>query len=288
MLSPEIIKAIQREISTTKEPEISSVSGGSINAAYRIKFDGLNVFVKTNQANAYPGMFEAEARGLELLRKHSHFDIPRVLKTDIESKTAFLVMEWLANDTPNSNFWGNFAKNLAEMHQQSADQFGLDHSNYIGSLPQQNEFRKSWTDFYIEMRLEPQLRTARDNGHADAALSRDFEKLFTQMENLFPEEPPALQHGDLWSGNFMCTSSGVATIFDPAVYYGHREMDLAMSKLFGGFDGKFYDYYNESFPLENGWQQRIPLSQLYPLLVHVNLFGRGYMLQVKSCLRGFV
>jgi len=288
VINPEIKSIVQAELLTAADVKLQPVGGGSINRTYHASAGEKSVFVKLNNAEAYPGMFEAEARGLELLSKHSQFEIPRVLKTDAENNTAYLVMEWITNGGQNPDFWENFAQNLADMHRHSADQFGLDYPNYIGSLHQQNDFRKRWPEFYIEMRLEPQLRMARDRGHADAALIRSFEKLFSRMENLFPAEPPALLHGDLWSGNFMCTASGQATIFDPAIYYGHREMDMAMSKLFGGFDRSFYEFYHESYPLENGWQERIPLGQLYPLLVHVNLFGSGYLSQVKSCLRGFV
>jgi len=288
VINPEIKSILQTVLQTTAEIKFQPVGGGSINNSYHASAGEKSVFVKLNNADAYPGMFEAEARGLELLSKNSRFEIPRVLKTGAENNTAYLVMEWITNGGQNPDFWENFAQNLADMHRQSADQFGLDHTNYIGSLPQQNDVRDSWSEFYIEMRLEPQLRMARDSGHADAALIRSFEKLFARMENLFPVEPPVLLHGDLWSGNFICTNSGQATIFDPAVYYGHREIDLAMSKLFGGFDRSFYEFYHENYPLENGWQERIPLGQLYPLLVHVNLFGGGYLSQVKSCLRGFV
>lgn len=288
ILNAEIEHQLKELLDTLDDLKVTSVGGGSINDACRVSAGDQSVFVKLNDADAFPGMFEAEARGLELLRNHSRFEIPRALKTGAENNTAYLVMDWVTAGSPNPDFWENFAQNLADMHSRSADQFGLDHGNYIGSLPQQNEVRDSWPEFYIEMRLEPQLRMARDSGQVDQALSRDFEKLFVRMENLFPEEPSALLHGDLWSGNFMCANNGEATVFDPAVYYGHREMDLAMSKLFGGFNREFYDHYHTNFPLENGWEERIPLGQLYPLLVHVNLFGGGYVAQVKSCLRGFV
>jgi len=288
VIHPEIKSIIQAELQTTAEIKFQPVGGGSINRTYHASAGEKSVFVKLNNADAYPGMFEAEARGLELLRGNSQFEIPRVLKTGAENNTAYLVMEWITAGSPAPDFWENFAQNLADMHRHSVDQFGLDYPNYIGSLPQHNEVRKRWPEFYIEMRLEPQLRMARDSGHADSTLIRRFEKLFARMESLYPAEPPALLHGDLWCGNFMCTWAGQATIFDPAIYFGHREMDLAMSKLFGGFDRSFYEFYHENNPLENGWQERIPLGQLYPLLVHVNLFGSGYLSQVKSCLQGFV
>lgn len=287
-MHPDLINLLKTHLSADGELTIQSIGGGSINEAYHVQSRDKSVFVKVNNANAYPGMFEAEARGLELLRTHSRFEIPKVLDTGEVDNTSYLIMDWIPSGTPDSDFWENFAVNLADLHRQNEEMFGLDHNNYIGSLPQQNENRYSWSEFYIEMRLEPQLRLARNDGLVDSDLIRSFDKLFARIENLFPEELPALIHGDLWSGNFICTGAGQATIFDPAVYYGHREMDLAMSKLFGGFDRAFFDHYNTDFPLENGWEKRIPLGQLYPLLVHVNLFGGGYVAQVKTCLRGFV
>lgn len=288
ILDSAIQEKLKALLETSNPLKIHPVGGGSINNTYRVRSDNRSVFVKTNHADTYPKMFEAEARGLELLRNNSGFSIPKVEKVGAIGSTAFLVMEWIPSGTPADDFWEQFASHLAKLHRHTNQQFGLDHQNYIGSLQQQNEFRSNWAEFYIEMRLEPQLRTARDNGLADAGLTRDFEKLFSKMENLFPQESPALLHGDLWSGNYMCTESGEATIFDPAVYYGHREMDLAMTKLFGGFDASFYADYHQFFPLENEWQQRIPLGQLYPLLVHLNLFGGTYLAQVKSCLKPFI
>lgn len=283
-----ITPLVERHLGAQVRADWTPVSGGSINQCYRIAAGEKAIFVKLNHAGAFPGMFDAEAKGLDLLRKHSSFQIPEVLARGEVNDTAYLVMAFISSGKRDPSFWGDFARNLATMHQHSADQFGLEHNNYIGSLEQPNDWRKTWPEFYIGLRLEPQLRRATDSGLADASLRRSFDRLFYRLESLFPEEPPALIHGDLWSGNFMCASSGKATIFDPAVYFGHREMDLAMSKLFGGFDRPFYVQYDEAYPLEQGWEERLPLSQLYPLLVHVNLFGRGYLAQLDACLRPFV
>lgn len=278
---------IKEILDSREELKIASVGGGSINQAFRARAGQQSVFVKFNKAGAFPGMFEAETRGLELLRRHSRFDIPKVYDSGELNNTSYLVMEWIQQGTPGPRFYEDFAMKLAAMHRQTADVFGLDHDNYIGTLLQKNSERSSWAAFYAELRLEPQIRLARDSGLIDSSIVRSFDKLNANMENLFPAEPPALLHGDLWSGNFMCTDSGDAAIFDPAVYYGHREMDLAMSKLFGGFHQDFYDFYHENYPLESGWEERVSLGQLYPLLVHVNLFGSGYVAQLKSCLRRF-
>ncbi len=184
-------------------------------------------------------------------------------------------------------FWEDFGTRLANMHRHTSDVFGLDHPNYIGSLPQSNKTQKSWIDFFVEERLEAQLRLARDAGRVERELGRWFQALYTHLPDLFPEEPPALLHGDLWSGNFMVGTDGRAAIVDPAVYYGHRYMDLGMSKLFGGFAPAFYRAYEDAYPLEKGWREGIEIANLYPLMVHVNLFGGGYLSSVKTILRKF-
>jgi fructosamine-3-kinase len=174
------------------------------------------------------------------------------------------------------------------MHRQTNDKFGLDHDNYIGSLNQSNKFHSTWAEFFIEERLMPQLKIAFDNKIIQRSFTRLADQLFPRLHNLCPVERPALLHGDLWSGNFMPTQDGSPCIYDPAVYYGHREMDIAMTKLFGGFDDNFYDAYNENFPLEKEWLKRVDLCNLYPLLVHVNLFGGSYIRQAETTLKQYV
>ena len=170
------------------------------------------------------------------------------------------------------------------MHQQTHPKFGLEFDNYIGSLQQSNEQNKNWDDFFIQKRLQAQLSI----GDFTANILSDFDKLFQKIPNIFPAEKTALLHGDLWSGNFLAKGGDTPTLIDPAIYYGNREMDIAMSKLFGGFNSDFYFAYNESYPLENGWEERIQICNLYPLLVHVNLFGGGYINQVKNILSYYV
>ena len=157
MLHPDLITVLKKLLRDNGELSIQPIGGGSINDAYRVSSHQQSVFVKCNQAKSYPGMFEAEAGGLELLRNHSQFDIPKVLKIGMVDNTSYLAMDWIPSGTPGSDYWENFAITLAEMHRQSTNQFGLDHSNYIGSLTQQNDVRDNWSEFYIELRLEPQL-----------------------------------------------------------------------------------------------------------------------------------
>ena len=266
---------------------ISTVGGGDINQACRVQCDQGDFFLKYNDASAYPGMFEAEAKGLSLLAKAGEIPVPPALTTHSGEIYSFLITEFQQAAPRKGDFWEAFGGNLARLHRQTQEAFGLDHDNYIGSLPQFNSPQSSWGEFFVTQRLEPQCKMARDQGQLDSSILRAFERLYARAEDLFPEEPPALVHGDLWSGNFMVNKIGEAAIIDPAVYFGHREMDLGMSRLFGGFDPAFYRSYAEEYPLESGWEKRLEIANLYPLLVHVNLFGGSYLHQVAQVLRSF-
>jgi len=267
---------------------VNRAGGGDINEAAILETNEGHYFVKWNNSNQYPKMFEKEALGLELLKKTDEIMIPKPLHHDEIQGIGFLLMEAIESAKPSVNFWFNFGNQLAELHKHTNDSFGLKSDNYIGSLIQQNTLTTDWTEFYVTQRLEPQLRMALDKGKSNPSLSRRFNALFSKLDHLFPKEAPALLHGDLWSGNFMVSERGEAVIIDPAVYYGHREMDLAMTKLFGGFEEEFYAAYHNNRPLESGWQERTDLCNLYPLMVHVNLFGGSYLRQVMEILDRFV
>ncbi len=177
---------------------------------------------------------------------------------------------------------------MADLHRQSNPSFGLDHSNFIGSLPQHNEQHLDGTTFFIQQRLEPQLNMALDSKQLTKKDAENFHLLYQRLPELIPEEPPALIHGDLWGGNFICSEKGQGVLIDPAVSYANREMDLAMSRLFGGFAPRFYSAYFESFPTEPNLETRLGLYQIYYLLVHVNIFGGGYVNQVRSVLSQYI
>lgn len=263
------------------------VSGGSINEAYKLETSNGSFFVKINSAVKYPLMFEAEAKGLQLLASANEVYIPGVITASVINDDAIITMEFVEQGRRKNDFFFDFGKRLARLHKHSAEKFGLDHDNYIGSLYQSNRQKDNWIDFFIEERLERQIKLAREGGEINASFIRSFENLFKRLREIFPEETPSLLHGDLWSGNYMTSPQGSACIFDPAAYYGHREMDLAMTKLFGGFDREFYEGYNEEFPLEKSWRQRLDICNLYPLMVHVNLFGGSYLSQVELVLKYF-
>lgn len=283
-LPPELLAATGR--ANIRLLHASPVSGGSINRCYRLETSAGIFFLKENEAEKFPGMFEAEQKGLELLAQNHAFTVPAVYAQLISGNHSLLLLEWLEKSSPGKSSWFDAGTCLAKLHRATADAFGLDHDNYIGSLPQSNHRHASWADFFALERILPQVKRARDNGAIDAGISTRAERFCARMEEIFPKETPSLLHGDLWSGNFFFAQNGPA-VFDPAVYYGHREMDLAMTKLFGGFDPDFYSGYENEFAPEKKWRQRVDFCNLYPLLVHVNLFGGGYLYDVKSILSSF-
>ncbi|MDF2436907.1 MAG: fructosamine kinase family protein [Bacteroidota bacterium] len=267
---------------------INTLSGGSINNAYRIDAsDKRSFFVKANNALLFPDMFEAEKKGLELLHSKSEVKIPEVLFSGIYEEESFLVLEFIKEGKGNNHSYQIFGRSLAALHRNSNSYFGLDHNNYIGSLQQSNIQHITWSEFFIQERLSPQLKLAYDDKKISNAFLRNSEKLYKKLNHLLPVEAPALLHGDLWSGNYMTTEDGSPCFFDPAVYYGHREVDIAMTRLFGGFPEIFYEAYNDELPFENDWRNRMDIYNLYPILVHVNLFGGTYVRQAESIIQRY-
>jgi fructosamine-3-kinase len=263
------------------------VHGGDINEAFQLTTRTGRYFLKLNDKTRYPAMFEKEARGLDLLRKNCSLIIPQVIKSGIAGDKQYLVLDWLDKGSPQKNMWEKFGEALAMMHAEPQEYFGLHEDNFIGSLIQLNNRHEQWHSFYGGSRIMPLVRVLFDEGHyskTDVAAAHNF---CEHSKNLFPAEPPSLLHGDLWAGNYLIHSSGYAAIYDPAVYFGHREMDIGMTKLFGGFDQRFYGAYNETYPLERGWEKRIQLTQLYPLLVHSVLFGGHYIASARNIIQKF-
>lgn len=284
----EVEKAIQTAAGAElKIRSINPVSGGCVNQAFKVNSSNENYFFKLNDSASYPGMFDAEAHGLNLLRKAGSIAVPSVIGLGKTADKSFLVLEWIESGKRVKNFFEDFGRRLAKLHSCSQSYFGLDRDNYIGSLRQINNPAESFEEFFITQRLELQLKTAIENGRLPASAHKSFGQLYVRLREIIPPEKPALLHGDLWSGNYMTGSDGYACICDPAVYYGHREADIAMTLLFGGFDHDFYESYHRHFPLENNWRQRVDIFNLYPLLVHVNLFGGGYAGEVMSIVKRF-
>ena len=265
--------------------------GGDINEAFRLTLsDGRRVFAKTN-ARAAAGFFASEARGLAWLAEPGALRVPAVLGVGAgeEEATPFLLLEWIEPAAPARDFDERLGASLAALHRTGASAFGLDHDNFIALLPQDNRPAPSWATFYRERRLLPLFERARRDRLSDVALEPMAERLLARLDQLVgPPEPPARLHGDLWGGNLHVGSQGQPVLIDPAAYAGHREIDLAMMRLFGGFGERVFEAYEESHPLDPDHDERIALYQLYPLMVHVNLFGGGYLAQVEAALASLV
>jgi fructosamine-3-kinase len=261
-----------------------SVHGGSINRALRLTLaDGRRAFVK-HHPDAPPGLFRAEADGLAWLAEAGALRTPAVLAVaDEPGAPRFLALEWIAPGAPDPEAFG---RGLARLHGAGAPAFGWDRDNFIGPLPQRNgPVPGGWPEFYVERRLLPVAGQAVAAGALDARFLHDLDRLRARLTDLAGEpEPPARLHGDLWGGNAILAAEGGPAVLDPAVYGGHREVDLAMMRLFGGFPPAAFAAYAEAFPLAPGHEDRVELWQLYPLLVHVVLFGGGYAGQARRAL----
>lgn len=285
-----MLSSIPSQIVTSVESATSSTvtgftvsGGGCINHGGKVTTSAGLFFLKWNDLKKFPNMFTAEARGLSLLRRGT-VAVPDVVHVGAAGAFQFLLLEHIEAGRQKENYWDHFGSGLAVMHKTSAEKFGLDHDNYIGSLPQKNKQSSSWVEFFIERRLQPQLEMGHASGKLAATVLKKFDSLFIKLPDLLPREPPSLLHGDLWGGNIMTNSLGQPCLIDPAVYFGHREADLAMTQLFGGFHPSYLNSYREVYPLEPGYEERFDIYNLYPLLVHVNLFGGGYAAQVVSIL----
>jgi fructosamine-3-kinase len=251
-----------------------SVSGGCINRGYAISDDHLTYFIKLNQASQEL-MFAAEARGLQQIYDTATIRVPQPLCWGIAGNSSYIVMEWLEMNGSKKKPWREMGYNLAAMHKVTSQHgFGWGENNTIGSTTQINDWTDEWVEFYTKYRLGYQFQLAWQSG-GNFPLQT---KLLATIPKLLANHPvqPALVHGDLWGGNVGFTKSGEPVIFDPATYFGDREVDLAMTELFGGFPREFYDGYNQVFPVEEGYESRKILYNLYHILNHFNLFGGGY------------
>lgn len=267
---------------------VSRLSGGSFHSIFKVESSDGQFVMKLNSSASFPKMFSVEAKGLSILKETKTVSCADVIGVCELETHQVLILEYIPSVEKKKNIFENFGVRLAHLHQHSAPYFGLDHDNYIGRLPQRNNKEVSATDFFINQRLIPQLDLAMTHQVINKELRGKFDALFLKMNSLLPNEPSSLIHGDLWNGNFMVGEEGHVVLIDPAVSYFSREADLAMSKLFGGFEESFYDSYHQTFPLQPQWEKRIPLWNLYPLLVHVNLFGSSYMNDLKASLKHFV
>lgn len=271
-----------------KIKSISAISGGDINNAHFVVLsDGSRLFVKSNAYHNGLDMFKKEAVGLNYLNENSDFQIPQVHHCLSLEDQHFLCMDYMEPSKSDSKQLEKFGQNLATLHQVTHHSWGFESDNYIGRLEQVNQWEQSWQDFYINHRLSKQIELGITNNMFTSKQLNQLDRLRLVWESLIPPATPSLLHGDLWNGNYIATSTGDMTVIDPAIYYGHREVDIAMTLLFGGFPEAFYSAYNEVYPIEEDFDSRVSLYQLYPILVHANLFGGQYISQAISILNSY-
>jgi len=281
--------------------QLTWVSGGDTASAYRVQLDdGRILFVKHVRHSkssvdvasgtvddVRAGMFEAEHRGLELLGSTGVVPVPEVIAWSDESP-AFLVLAWIHSAPPAVDHDETLGRSLAALHTAPFPNFGLDHHNWVGSVQQLNTPVPTWPEFFAVRRLIPLFTAAVAAGAVDPAGRITLDRVIHRLPALCgPPEAPALLHGDLWAGNAITDASGNPVVIDPAVYGGHREIDLAMMRLFGGFSARVFDAYAEASPLADGHAERVALYQLPPLLVHAVLFGAGFGERVVEVLRRY-
>jgi fructosamine-3-kinase len=290
MISEEKIKAKIEQQLGNKIKSFTSLSGGCISDAFKVLTnDGSNYFLKYNLSTSND-MFVKEANGLKELSKANAIRIPDVLSFDED----YILLEYISSSNKGKNFFEEFGRSFAKMHKLTSDSFGFYENNYIGSnlqvnIPDEKE-KTDWTAFYLHKRILFQLKLAEKLGNSTDTLIKGISRLEDKMEDIIggSKEKPSLLHGDLWSGNYMIDENGSAVLIDPAVYYGHREADLGMTKLFGGFSTEFYRSYAESFPLEDDYEYRENIYKLYHVLNHLNLFGGGYYSQAISLIKFYI
>ena len=280
-----VCRQIERRTSLRSDSgRARTVGGGSINRAFRLPGEPRPLFVKINGASGLPA-FEAEAEGLKSLGAAGGVAVPAVIDVGCADETAYLALEWIELGSRTAAAQRRLGKGLAIQHRDASESFGWHRHNMIGAIRQRNTPSADWLDFYRGERLGFQLELARQNGLPGRQAAQG-QRLAARLEMFFAGYRPvaSLLHGDLWSGNWGADASGIPCIFDPAVYHGDREADLAMTRLFGGFGPDFYAAYEAEWPLASGWERRVELYNLYHLLNHFNLFGAGYLGRVADCL----
>lgn len=287
-MNKEVLLSILWQV-TEKEVTILDarpIGGGNVSRSYAVKTNEGNFFIKTNRVQLVD-MFDKEVQNLDLLRQYIPDSIPEVLGYGTIEQMSFIVLKLVEAGKRIGAFWEDFGRTLASLHQVHHTHFGLHYDNYIGSLYQSNTLHTDWITFFIEQRIWPQAHKAEQLLGTD--MLSQFEKLCQRLPELLTQGKPTLLHGDLWSGNFTMNQMGKVCLVDPSSYYGNREIELAFTKLFGGFDDAFYSAYQEIVPVDKGFfDTRMDIYNLYPLLVHVNLFGGWYISSVRETLKKLV
>jgi fructosamine-3-kinase len=269
--------------------KIHTIGGGCINETFRVTVNNnRKFFVKQNKVSRYPRLLTAELTCLKYLQLHTSIITPQIIGFKEKKDLQVLMLEWIEPGTPDKTFWHNTGAALAALHQFTSETNGFFEDNYIGSLPQRNKQHTFWVDFFIEQRLIPQLEIARSNDLIPKSTLQLFDQLIIKLPGILTPEPASLLHGDFWNGNIMCDSQSNPVFIDPCIYFGNRLMDIGMSRLFGGFNKTFYESYHYHYPLPKEYELQADVCNLYPLLVHLNLFGRHYLHKIDTVLNKLV
>lgn len=281
-----ILPAISEKLSDeiiSKKP----LSGGSISSAYLLKSEKESYFLKINSDQDALKMFHAEQNGLRAISETATIAVPNVQIVDKFEDKAIILMDYVESKLPDPEDYKRLGASLAQLHSVKQKSFGFNSDNFIGSLYQSNKQHSSWSEFFWNERISPQLNIAIDNGLLNKNEIPSEDEFIDLFDQYLKEVTPTLIHGDFWGGNYIISTDGTPYLIDPAVYYGHSMVDIAMSKLFGSFGSEFYDSYHQLIPKSDYYQQEIDIYQLYFLLVHLNLFGSGYYSSVSNILNKY-
>lgn len=285
-----MIKSIQEYISEEMSEKINStkpITGGSISSAYLIETSNKNFFLKINKAPDAVEMFHAEQKSLNAIEQTKTISVPHVYLVNSHNEMAFILMDYVDNKRPDSTDYARLASELAELHLIDQKSFGFNSDNFIGNLPQSNHIHYNWIEFYWNERISPQLQLALRAGLLSETEIPTKQQSIDIFNQFFKDVTPSLIHGDLWGGNYLISSNGTPYLIDPAVYRGHSMVDISMSKLFGSFGIEFYNTYHEIIPKTEYYNEQVDLYQLYFLLAHLNMFGRGYYSSVSNILNRY-
>ena len=291
MMPPALHNAVQQKLqqlfsSPGASLQVHPVGGGSINETCRLEFGSQSFFCKINYASKFPQLFQKEMNGLRFIALLNRIQTPSVLDCFEHGGFQVLLLEWMGTGERTENFWKNFGEQLAALHGVSQELYGFHEDNYMGSVPQHNRQCRLWTEFFIQHRLQPMVD--RCGSLLEVKHRNWFESLYQKLPQIFSnEQKPALLHGDLWSGNFICNERSEPVLIDPAVYFGHPSVDLGMTTLFGGFSTSFYEAYHYHSPFPGNHKEQWQVANLYPLLIHLFLFGKTYLRQIEGTLQQF-
>ena len=267
---------------------IHPLSGGSISSAYLLKWEKGAYFLKVNTNSDALEMFRAEQKGLQAIDETATIAVPKVHHVDVYDNKAFLLMDYVESKSASGNDYKALGTQLAKLHLNHTAKFGFTSDNFIGSLPQSNNQHSDWANFYWHERISPQLKLAKHNGMlkaTDMIMEQTAMSVFEEL--LGTDIRPSVLHGDLWAGNYLIDADETPYLIDPATYWGHSMVDIAMSKLFGGFGNEFYSAYHDIIPKTDNYNAQVDLYQLYFLLVHLNLFGKSYYVNVAEILEKY-